>query len=513
MKKFLRLLALTLAVLMCFTYTACKKNPTDLSSDVSDGGSVDVDVDANVNVNTDGGDKTQSDSGNQSSNQQTGNVSSSGQSNTNKVDKNNLDFGGKTITIIYEYQPSNEKGIDPSRDRELDRIAELNKKFNVNIVMKKGASNYNEAIVSSISAGTPIGNIIRINGNKNYDFIKAGLCATLNDAMASTGIDMTSAQYDQRTNKYYNVNGKQYTIASIIPQESDVYDLWFYNKDILAELGYGADYIQNLYKNGKWTWDEAEKLFAAANKQSANGTVTRYALGCAYAFRTVTSMVLSNNGKIGSVDKTGAPVANLGSANVREAMQRMYDWGAVKKYISPTESDETYSKFNKGEIFMCSTQAGQAKKFHSSGVNFGVIYPPKGPNGTKNVAQVKVGGCFMIPVTYQSEADKYLLLLDALYAPYEDATREEILKNDAINYFSDVDSWNIYKDSALNESVRVNDDFTVFNLEWANPAFGTVCNSLIKGNVTPGSVVEKYNDQYQALLDDLFKGYKLTGVK
>lgn len=506
MKKFLRLLALTLAVLMCFTFTACKKNP---SSDTSSESDTDVNVNGDVDVNVDGdGDSVSSDD------KTTSNVASeSTQQGTTSTDKSKLDFGGKTITIIYEYQPSDKKGIDPSRDRELDRIAELNKKYNVKIVMKKGASNYNEAIVSSISAGTPIGNIIRINGNKNYDFIKAGLCATLDDAMKSTGIDMTAAHYDQRTNKYYNVNGKQYVVASVIPQESDVYDLWFYNKDILTELGYGANYIQDLYKNGKWTWEEATKLFAAAKKESANGTVTRYGLGCAYAYRTVTSLVLSNGGKIGSVDKTGAPVSNLGAAKVREAFQQMYDWGAVKKYISPTESDETYSKFNKGEIFMCSTQAGQAKKFYSSGVNFGVIYPPKGNGQSKNVAQVKVGGCFMIPVTYQSEADKYLMLLDELYAPYKDATREEILKNDAINYFSDVESWNVYKNSALDENVRVNDDFTVFNLEWANPAFGTVCFNLIKGTVTPGSVVEKYNDQYQALLDDLFKGYALTGVK
>ena len=502
MKKIQRSTAILLAAFMCLSFAACKKKPSQAeSSDI-------LNSDSAVNTNNDNitNDNNSSDA---SSGGTAGNTSGSG-SGGGSGSKAKVDFGGKTLTLIYEYQPSNEKGIDPSRDRELDRIAQLNKKYNVNIVMKKGAANYNEAIVSSISAGTPIGNIIKINGNKNYDFIKSGLCAPLDDAMKTTGINMTASHYDQRTNKYYNINGKQYVAALIVPQDNEVMDLWFYNKDILAELGYKSDYIYELYKSGNWDWNNATKLFAAAKKVSANGTVTRYGLGCVYAYRTLTSMVLSNGGKIGGVDKTGAPTVNLGEAKVREALQQMYDWGGVNKYISPTEADETYSKFSKGEIFMCSAQAGRAKSFYTSGINFGVMYPPKGANG-KNIAQVRVGSSFIIPVTYKSEAYKYLTVLDELYSPYPDASREDILKNDAINYFSDMNSWTVFRDSAIKSDVQANDDFTVFNLEWSNPAFGTVCLNLSKGAITP--VVEKYNDQYQALLDDLFKGYSLTKAK
>lgn len=514
--KMKRILAFLLAVMLCFTAVACGSEEKSGDSSAATDGTVDTENGEDESDKaTEGskdeskGDKTESGASSNASNSNT----SSGKDNGSSVNKSNLNFGGKTVTFIYEYQPSNEYGIDPSRDLELDRIKELNKKYNVKIVMKKGAANYNEAIVSSIAAGSPIGNVIRINGNKNYDFIKAGLCADLTSAMKSTGINMTASHYNQRVNKYYNVNGKQYVASLIIPQEPDAYELWFYNKDVLSELGYKSDYIQSLYKKGNWTWAEATKLFAAATKKSANGTITRYALGDSMAFRLVTTLALSNNGKIGGVNSKGAPTVNLGSANVRAAMQQVYDWGAVNKYIAPTQGDETYTKFKKGELFMCAAPAGQAKQFYNSGVNFGVIYAPKGPNGKKNVAPVNAGNAFMIPVTYQKDADKYLMLLDALYAPYKDITREEILKNDAISYFSDVDSWNVYKESTLNESVRVNDDFTVYNLEWVKPEFGTVCLNLVKGTATPGVVVEKYNDQYQALLNDLFKGYALTGIK
>lgn len=503
-----RILAFLLVFALCFTVSACKNEKTDGNDSAVTNGTTQTE-----SGNEDSGTTPDSVSKTESGSSEKNPSTSSKDTSSGITNKKGLDFGGKTVTLIFEFQPSNEYGIDPSRDLELDRIKELNKKYNVKIVMKKGAANYQEAIVSSIAAGSPIGNIIKINGYKNYDFIRAGLCADLTPAMKSTGIDMTASHYNQRSNKYYNVNGKQYVASLIIPQDHDVYELWFYNKDVLSELGYKPGYIQGLYKSGNWTWAQATKLFAAATKKSANGTITRYALGDSMPFRLVTTLALSNGGKIGGVDSKGAPTANLGAANVRAAMQQVYDWGAVNKYIATTQGEETYTKFKKGELFMCAAPAGQAKQFYNNGVNFGVVYAPKGPNGSKNVAPVIVGSSFMIPVTYQKDADKYLMLLDELYAPYKDISREEIIKNDAISYFSDTDSWNIYLESALNESVRVNDDFTPYNLEWVKPEFGTVCLNLVKGTITPGVVVEKYNDQYQALLNDLFKGYALTGIK
>ncbi len=443
----------------------------------------------------------------------TGGQSTDDPSGSSGADKAALDFKGETITIIYEYQPSSEYGIDASRDRELDRIKELNKKYNVNIEMKKGASNYNEAIVSSISSGVPIGNIIRINGNKNYDFIRAGLCADLTPAMQKTGIDMSKAHYDQRTNKYYNVNGKQYVMSYYVPQETLVSDLWFYNKDILGEMGYGVNYINELYEAGKWDWKTVTELAKKATKTAANGTVSRWGLGFRYHYIATTSMVLNNGGMIGSVDASGAPKANLTDAKVRGALQQVYDWGSVDKILAPTETNASDSLFTKGEMFLYSARASFAKTCYSAGVNYGVIYPPKGTSGTKSVVPVQVGSCFMVPVTYQDKAADYLMLMDELYSEYPDATREEIFKADFIHLFNDEESWNVVKNATINTDMQTNDHFTVFNLEWTDPAFGTVCSNLAKGTISAGTVVEKYNDQYQAVLNDLFKGYALTGVK
>ena len=173
---------------------------------------------------------------------------------------------------------------------------------------------------------------------------------------------MSAAHYDQRTNKYYNVNGKQYVMAYVIPQETPIQDLWFYNKDVLTELGYNTNYINDLYKSGKWNWEQVSALAGKATKTAANGTVSRYGIGFRYHYKAVTSMVLNNGGKIGSVDSNGSPKVNFNDAKVRQALQQAYQWGAVEKVLSPTETTASDNLFTKGELFMYCANASFAKK-------------------------------------------------------------------------------------------------------------------------------------------------------
>lgn len=503
MKKVTKILAMLMAFAMIFTVAGCRKNNGDDTSSTSDT------TGSDVLSNTSGteGEKSEDSGSSQQGTQ-------AGTSPTTSAAKNTLNFGGATVTIIYEYQPASEYGIDASRDRELDRVKELNKKYNVTIDMKKGGSNYNETIVSSIAAGSPVGNIIRVNGNSNYDFIRAGLCASLNDAMQQTGINMTDSKYKTNSLKYYNVNGNQYAMSYNVPQESPSSgNLWYYNKNILKELGYGEGYINELYSKGQWNWDAVSNLAKAATKTNSDGTASRYGLGFSYAYVGVQYMVLANGGHIGSVAKDGSPSCNFDSKEIREALTQAYQWGAVDKVLYTGGGDGAIGKFGKGEIFMMSGAGNLAKIFYNAGVNFGLIYGPTGPSNGQTVVVSNPGDAFIVPVTYQNDAAKYLMLMDELYAPYADATNEEILKADQINYFSDADSWNVFRNAAFDTSLkRASDDFSAFNLQWIDPAFSTVCENLVKGTLTAGTMIEKYNDQYQAVLDDLFNGYKLTGV-
>lgn len=504
MKKLQRIIAFVMVLTMVFALGGCRKNNnTDGSSESSDFAS-----DSIVNSSGDGSGET---GDNQNA---TDTPNSQPTANSGSNERTNLDFKGETVTMILEWQPSDKKGIDASRDRELDRIAKINKKYNVNFVMKKGPSNYNEGIVSSIASGAPVGNVIRVSGNGNYDYIRAGLCANLNDAIKQANIDVKSSTYNYQTMKAYNVNNNQYIVTCVIPQEAGGGALWFYNKDILKELGYKENYITELCKQGKWDWNVVTTLAQQAIKIGANGSVNRYGIGYLSAYTMVQNMVIANNGQIGSVSKDGSAMCNFRSQAVKQSLEQLYDWSTKQQgMVCTTENDPGIAKFGKGEIFLYAT--GDAKKFYNTGVNFGAVFPPKGPNASEYIMTGNGGGAsFIIPVNYQKQAYKYLVLLDELYAPYSDSSREDIVKADMINYFSDSDSWKFYRDSAFDKNLkRVNDPFSNFNIQWRDPAFATVCQNLVKGSLTAGALVEKYNDQYQAILDDLFDGYSLTGLK
>mgnify|MGYP002611753276 FL=1 len=126
--------------------------------------------------------------------------------------KDKLDFGGAQVVLIYEWNPTTETGQNQDADRWLARIAEVEEKFNVDIVEKQGANtyDYNSNIVTSILSGDPIGHLISVNGNSNYEFIRAGIAASLDDGMEKSGIDFKSDKYNQMIRQYYNVNNKQY---------------------------------------------------------------------------------------------------------------------------------------------------------------------------------------------------------------------------------------------------------------------------------------------------------------
>lgn len=60
--------------------------------------------------------------------------------------------------------PTTETGQNQDADRWLARIAEVEEKFNVDIVEKQGANtyDYNSNIVTSILSGDPIGHLISV---------------------------------------------------------------------------------------------------------------------------------------------------------------------------------------------------------------------------------------------------------------------------------------------------------------------------------------------------------------
>ena len=125
---------------------------------------------------------------------------------------------------------------------------------------------------------------------------------------------------------------------------------------------------------------------------------------------------------------------------------------------------------------------------------------------------MNIGYGWIIPVTYQKDADKYLLLMDELYEPYEGVTEDSNFKSRWIKKFSDADSYNLFKSMYTDTSKQMVDMTSLFGIAYTDPSLVTVIGNVMKGNITPGNVVESYVDAYQAMVDEVFEGYRITGI-
>ena len=442
------------------------------------------------------------------------------QSDKTQQAKDALDFGGKTVTLIYEWKPQTKKGVSAATDRWIDRVAEVEKKFNCKIEQKQGASNteYNGNIVTSVLNGSPVGHIISINGNANYNFIRSGIVASLDAAIKQTGIDMTDARYNQTIRQYYHVNGAQYVFGYTTFGDTtrDVSGLWAYNKRIMNAIKVDP---YALYQSGDWTWQKVSEIAKAATVRNSSGTVTQYGLGISGAMSVLIQLSLANGGRFGTVDSSGSPKITLDTPNNREAFEQLYQWGSVDKTVLGNAGDMAWNaidkEFAKGNIAILAGGAALVNICYEQGMKdeIGVVPVPKGPRATGYVSQMNIGYGYFIPVTYQKDAAKYLMLMDELYMPYEGVSQDTLFKERWISRFTDANAYKLFKNMYTDTAHQVTDMLSLFDVSWGDPAFSTVAGNVMRGTITPGNAIDTYADTYQTVVSDKFDGYKITGIK
>lgn len=424
------------------------------------------------------------------------------------------------MTLIYEWKPQTKKGVSAATDRWIDRVAEVEKKFNCKIEQKQGASNteYNGNIVTSVLNGSPVGHIISINGNANYNFIRSGIVASLDAAIKQTGIDMTDARYNQTIRQYYHVNGSQYVFGYTTFGDTtrDVSGLWAYNKRIMNAIKVDP---YALYQSGDWTWQKVSEIAKAATVRNSSGTVTQYGLGISGAMAVLIQLSLANGGRLGTVDSSGSPKITLDTPNNREAFEQLYQWGSVDKTVLGNAGDMAWNaidkEFAKGNIAILAGGAALVNICYEQGMKdeIGIVPVPKGPRATGYVSQMNIGYGYFIPVTYQKDAAKYLMLMDELYMPYEGVSQDTLFKERWISRFTDANAYKLFKSMYTDTAHQVTDMLSLFDVSWGDPAFSTVAGNVMRGTITPGNAIDTYADTYQTVVNDKFDGYKITGIK
>ena len=205
---------------------------------------------------------------------------------------------------------------------------------NITIVLEPTAWGEYWTKLETAATGGSAADVFQMNGPNIYKYADAGVILSLDDYIASSGLDM--GNYPAAMTSLYNVDGKQYGI----PMDYDTIGLW-YNKELFDAAGVA-------YPDESWTWED----LAAAAEKLTDADAGVYGIAAHYAdqggfFNTVPAA----GGYILNDDATASGFDQPGTIAGLKCWIDLMEKGYSPSQASLTENAE-YIQFMSGKIAM-----------------------------------------------------------------------------------------------------------------------------------------------------------------
>jgi ABC-type glycerol-3-phosphate transport system substrate-binding protein len=222
-------------------------------------------------------------------------------------------------------------------------------------------------------------------------------------------------------------------------------------------------------------------------------------------------MILSNGGHILHPDSNGKFVSQLNTENVKEAIQKVYDWYHVDKVASAfssgqwTDMGNAFAQKKLAFIFGGHSDSGTAYS-NLTADDYGVAYLPMGPRMNNYIAYITYEYSYVIPATYQNMTTELLLLADELHDwPVEDYTRDDEFRDEWSRYFHSAEQYNMWYNHHFSDKVqRVWDGSSIVGS-------GVGFSDIISGDKTPAVWVDTYHQAANKNASDVSGKYTYTG--
>ena len=417
------------------------------------------------------------------------------------------DFQGETVTIVDQYE-----ALQADDDRTKARIEQVEKDFHVKIEIVKPKGNYGTSMIASIASGSPAGHILSARDSAIAEWYTAGVFADLTAAMKKTGIDFKDSNvYNPIVTTYTNIDGQQLCFS----RSSPLYlrGVWMFNKRIFEEMNLESPYA--LYEKGEWTWDKVEEIAAKATIRKSDGKVTQWGLASYMGTPMVTDMVLCNGGTLSGFTSEGTPSINLKDPKTVEALERFNTWANVKKILRTNDGSEVwdtvYKEFPNGNIAIFAGNALSYAREANMKDEYGFVGCPKGPSAAGYTDPVSSFFCFFVPKTYESQADRLIALIDALWQPFKGVSAGDLITEEYAESLYDEESLNNLISLAEKPLPQAFDALQVFNLEWVSPSMSDMIAKLLKGGTSVGSLTEEFQTNLETNAKEIWGDLKLTG--
>lgn len=522
---------ISLAMALLFTVSVCGcKNATSDDSEYSVWYEDEIINSTTGGNGNNGGDADNADGANLGSGKNDKNNSSSGKNNSGKnnntsTGKNNttggnggsdkkddsqkaedikLDFGGKTITLLRDWDKYS-RGKYTTWDNWLNNLEQVEKECKVKIVEKKWTANLAGEMLAGVK---PEGNIYLVSSGDVYGLATKGYIADLNDAMKKTGINMTGELFSDFNTQLNNINGKQYTIGLGFARVPAVI---LYNKTMTKKAGYD---IAALVKNKQWTWDKMTEVAKKCTVTSSSGQVTTYGIG--FGTNAFAALAVSNNSHVIFPDSNGKFTMQLGNKQTDAALQQLYEWANVDKVATYNWGNRDWRAIgtdfaNKKIAMVFADHDTENQAYASLKDEWGVAYLPMGPNATEYVSYLQDEYSYVIPATYKDMAADLLVLLTKMHRLPSGYTVDDEFRDEWIRYFKDKDSYNMWKSLHDGTVKQVWDGSNKLAPSLGGTSYATALGQVFQGELTVGAFNDTYKSGFQTNLNDATKKIRYTG--
>ncbi len=412
-------------------------------------------------------------------------------STTAKFDPKTLK--GKTITIMRSWDPYT-SGQNTAHDNWIKRVAELEKKYGVDIVEKKWSSKLEQEVLAGVK---PSGQLYQIEGDIVANYVRAGYLTSLNDAMKATGIDMTSQAYCDFSVQLCNYNNKQYAIGV---EEGKMMSQVVYNKNLVSQF---AD-VEALMDKGQWTWSEMTKIAKKVKEKYPQ----KWGIGLD-THLSVYGLVASNGSQLVNVASDGTLSSNFNSAKVREALNQLNSWVNVDPVATTGSWDNMLNELIKGNVAFVFEEdyCYDVLKSRMNANEYGIAYLPKGPSAKEYYALMEASWPYVIPKAYADRAPELLFIVDALYQLQPGYSKDDQFRDLYVRKFSEQSSYNRVKN--MHRTLKC---APIIEIELGdNASFRNAITKLYEGSATVGQLIDSYHSEFDVHMKDEWKNIKFTG--
>ncbi len=383
-----------------------------------------------------------------------------------------VDFGGKTVTIVRGGLPDEE------------RVAEAEKLFNVKIETTRIENA--DLMTSRIMAGDSALDIIRMPHSQGYfQLVSSGMLLPASDILPEEHYEALSVT-DRYTIDKLQFNGKYYGFGSHHGLHNGSMMPMAYNKDILDKYNQPDPY--ELWLNGEWTYDVFEEIMKAVTADTnGDGIIDQFGFSDIANSTAVYRFAPSNGVELVRVEEDGTYVYNYDSEAAIEVLNRIYKWRQELKVLG--------GNFTQGTAVFTTSHLAGIRHAKAEGINFGLVAMPMGPHADRYYYPVFEYWMMLLPVN--AEYPEGLMALGCFLYREEDTYADLDFR---INEYMNTKEHAELYTTAINSWRGEGDMFQNTDL-WT---IVSPVSDVINGIKGAAAVVDEIRPQAQAYLNDLF---------